>query len=143
MSFDLKIRNRDLAIGSNGDFEQIVDNNKLIQDLLKILLTPLGGNPFHAFYGSMLSEGMIGQALDNQFTVTIAENQLQSSLNTLMAIQKAQENSGQAVSPGELLAALKEVHIARHPMDPTYFNITVGVLTKALDVIYTEFDVTL
>ena len=46
MSFDLQIKNGDLQIGSNGDVAQVFDTEKLVQDILKILLTQSGANTF-------------------------------------------------------------------------------------------------
>ena len=39
MSFDIKISQGDLAIGSDGDLARVEDTDKLVQDVLKILMT--------------------------------------------------------------------------------------------------------
>ncbi len=41
MSFDLKLDNGDLRISNTGDITTIRDNEKLLQDAMKILITPV------------------------------------------------------------------------------------------------------
>ena len=51
MSYDLKLENGDLRISNTGDLILVIDNEKLLQDAIKILITPLGGNKTHPWYG--------------------------------------------------------------------------------------------
>ena len=53
MSFDLSIEKGDIKIGSDGSLSTVSGNNKLRQDIIKILLTDIGDNKFHPKYGSM------------------------------------------------------------------------------------------
>jgi hypothetical protein len=138
MSFDLKILDGDLVIGANGDLEKVQNTDKLIQDILKIAITPLGGNPFYPFYGSPISKNLVGSALSFTFSSSIASNQLKNSLETLQKLQKEQATF-QAVSPYEMLAAVRNVSIERNQVDPRFFSIAIEALTKALSVVKTEF----
>lgn len=140
MSFDLKISNRDLVI-VNGDFQKISGTEKLIQDILKIVMTPMGGNPFFTYYGSLINGSMIGSALDFQFSSGIASDQLRSALETLQNLQRAQMASSQKVTADELLAAVQSVEVLRNPVDPRYFSIFITVLTKALTQATATLDV--
>lgn len=132
MSFDLKIRNRDLQIGSDGDFEKVENNDKLIQDIIKLILTPIGSNLFFPWYGSPVNKSLVGSALDFQTMSNITSNNLRNSLETLQKLQRAQVEAGQVVSPGETLAAIQEIRIERNQVDPRFFSVTVKALTKAL-----------
>ena len=44
MSFDLKITNGDLSIGSDGDISVVIGNQKIFQEIKKIVLTDVGEN---------------------------------------------------------------------------------------------------
>lgn len=142
MSFDFKILNGDLVIGTNGDLAKVQDTDKLIQDILKMLMTEIGSNQFFSWYGSSLSSSMIGSGYDSEFIASVAENQIRSSLETLQNLQREQ-SAKQIVTPGELLAAIKSVNVVRNEVDPTFFSVLLSVLTKNLTTANTSFNVTL
>lgn len=143
MSFDLKINQGDLTLGQDGDLEQVTELDKLVQDVLKILMTPLGANVFFPWYGSPLSETTIGQVLDKTFVNSVVMQIIRSNLETLQKLQKQQSMGGQRVSADELLAAIQEIKINRNTVDPTYWTILVRVLTKGLKSRSAILDVTL
>ncbi len=139
MSFDLKVIDGDLAIGPDGDLLQIEDTEKLIQDILKMVITPLGSNAFYPWYGSSVSKSLVGAAFDMEFVSTVASGQLTNSMETLQRMQKVQSQR-QAVSPGELLAAIQQIRIERNQVDPRFFRIVIRVVTRALTTAQTEFE---
>lgn len=141
MSFDLKIKNGDLQISSTGDLQKVQDTEKLIQDILKIVTTPLGGNPFFPWYGSSISSSLIGNPFSFQFVGNLASSQIRESLETLQKWQTAQTSSGQSVTPYELLAAIQEVKVERNQTDPRYFRVVIKALTKALTPANTALDI--
>ncbi len=142
MSFDLRILNGDLVIGTNGDLDIVQDTDKLIQDILKMLLTPLGTNLFFPWYGSLLSASVIGSPMDQEFIFNTAKSQIDDSLKIIMNLQK-QQGSYQKVTASELLAAVKDIYVERNAVDPTYYLVTVSVLTKNLKTRFINFDITL
>lgn len=142
MSFDLKILNGDLVIGTDGDFARVQDSEKLIQDILKMLMTEQGSNIFFSWYGSSLSSSMIGSPYDSEFISSVAENQIRSSLEILQSLQREQ-SAKQIVTPGELLAAIKSLNVVRNQVDPTFFSVLLSVLTKNLTVADASFNVNL
>ena len=141
MSYDLKIINGDLSIGGNGDIVKITDSDKLIQDILKILTTPLGTNKFFPSYGSPLTKTLIGTTYDFNFIGPMASNQIDSSLNLLKQLQQLQMSSGQSVSPFELISAVQQTKVERNQTDPRFFRVFVRVLNRALTTASTAFDV--
>lgn len=142
MSFDLKIKSGDLQLASNGDLQKTENTEKLIQDILKILSIPLGGNPSFPWYGSSISTSLIGNAFNFQFTSSLASSQVRDALEILQKLQNVQTGR-QAVTPNELLAAIQEVRVERNQKDPRYFTVIIKVLTKALTSVTTSFDITL
>lgn len=139
MSFDLKIQNGDIAIDSfNNDIKKVENSDKLIQDVLKIVTTPLSSNKFYPWYGSPITKTLIGNVLDMEFTSNMATNQLRNSLENLQKLQKVQSGT-QLVTAQELLATLENVSIERNIIDPRFYSIIVSVLNKAFVSIPTQF----
>lgn len=142
MSFDLKIAGGDLVIDTDADVAVVQNSEKLIQDVLKMLMTPLGSNVWFSWYGSPLAGSMIGSPFESDFIESMAENQIRSSLETIQSLQKEQATK-QIVTPSELLAAIKSVVVMRNQIDPTFFTISLSLLTKNLTIANTTFNVTL
>ena len=76
MSFDLKIQRGDLVLDSSGQLNIVERNDKIIQDIIKILLTDLGENKFHPYYGSSAGKLDVGSVLDQDFFKTKIEGAL-------------------------------------------------------------------
>lgn len=143
MSYDFKIQNGDLAIDPNtGDLTKVENTDKLIQDILKIALTKKGSNQFYPWYGSSIA-GLVGQVFDFNFTASAASEQLRGSLEILQKLQQAQIATGQTVTAAESFAAIKQIGVARSPVDPRIVQVNIAVLTKALTTAYTSFNITL
>lgn len=143
MSFDLKIQNGDLQLGADNDLAKVENTEKLIQEIVKIISTPLGGNPFFSWYGSPVTKTLIGTAYSTRFISNIASNQLRSSLETLQKLQKAQLKSGQFVTPQEQLSAIQNVLVDRNSVDPRFFLIDITVLDKTFKSVPTYLRVSL
>ena len=137
MSFDLKITNQDLVI-TNSDLKTVQDSEKLIQDILKICLTQTGSNPYHPWYGSLISRSIIGSSLDTSMLINIAESQLNSALENLKNLQVTQLRSFQKVSADEQLSSIR-VNVERNSIDPRLFTVNIYAMTKGLKPITTAF----
>lgn len=138
MSFDLRIENNDLKINVDGSIQTVRDNQKLIQDIIKALLTTTGDNKFFPWYGSSLSLNLIGQVLDNDFVTSEAERSIQNTLSQIISLQNAQSRT-QYVSAGEMIAAIRSVTVLRSNTDPRQYEITISVLTRKLNVVEETF----
>ena len=140
MSFDFRIKDGDLSIGEDGDLNRVENTDKLVQDILKIIITPIGTNQFYPWYGSRLSKSMIGNVFDHEFISSVATNQLQNAIESLQRLQQEQARH-QLVTPFEQLAALKRVEIQRNQVDPRFFLVVISALTRALTEINTSFTI--
>ncbi len=140
MSFDLKIVNGDLVI-NQGALQTVKDSEKLIQDILKICLTDVGGNPLHPSYGSFLSRSVVGNPLHTSVVVQIAKSQLNTCLTNLQTLQQLQVKSFQRVTADEQLAAITGISVVRSAFDPRLFNIKISGMTKGFQPITTAFTV--
>ena len=139
MSFDLKIVSNDLAINTDGSLQTVINNDKLIQDIIKAIITPLGSNKFFKWYGCNIGSRVVGQLLNALMTQIEIERSIQETLTNIIALQKAQARI-QYVSAGESIAAIQEISVLRNNVDPRQFEIYVAVLTRKLTIAETTFE---
>lgn len=140
MSIDLKIINGDLVINGS-DLQTVQNSEKLIQDILKILLTDIGADPLQPAYGSFLSRSVIGTAINNAALVQIAKSQINTCLTNLQQLQQKQVQSMQKVSADEQLAAITGISVIRSVLDLRLFNVKVSGITKGFQPISTAFTI--
>lgn len=138
MSFDLKIKNADLVI-ENGDIKSIIDSEKLIQDVLKICLTPVGFDALNPWYGSFLSKTVIGSPESDSLLNTVSKNQIIKALENLKDLQVYQIKSQQKLSADEQIASVQSVQVLRSEIDPRVFEVYITVITKGFKPITTAF----
>lgn len=142
MSFDLKLLNKNLVL-DNGKLSIVTSTNKLIQDILKIILTPIGSNPSFPWYGCALVESMPGLNLDPTTRNALIQSQIKNCIDNLVALQLAQKKSSQNVSAAEHIASISDISVIQDSRDPRGIIITIKVLTKAFNTVTTSFSVTL
>lgn len=138
MSFDLKITDNDLRLNPDGRLQTVHDNEKLIQDILKIILTSAGSNKIFRWYGSSIGARIIGGILDSTQLETEVARSIQTALSNLVALQKSQGRT-QYVSAGEMIAAIRGVSVIRNETDPRIYEIGISVLTRKLTVVEETF----
>lgn len=142
MSFDLKLSNGDLVFTSTGDLEKIFNEEKLTQDIVKILLTPQGSNELYPWYGSPLSDRVVGKALDTKILDYEMTNAIQYSLNIIKDLQKTQEIDGQYLTPAEVLSQIRNVQVVQNVYDGRAYSIIVAVATRRGNVVEETFTIT-
>jgi phage baseplate assembly protein W len=130
MSFDLKLENGDVKIKA-GDFAIVENSEKLVQDVLKIVSTPLGSNPFFPWYGSPISGSLVGTAFDMMFVESIATQQLTRAVERIQQLQQDQLRKSQIVTPQEQIAVVENVSVTRARNDPRFFEVQLTVLSRA------------
>lgn len=131
MSFDLEILNSDLNIKSDGTVRIVSDTPKLRQDILKIIVTSLGSNKFHPWYGCAISDSLIGSAYPDNLIFSEIRTSIYQSLDRLKTLQSAQA-SGQVVSLAEMIAEIDTIEVERNLSDPRQINVRVVVWSKRL-----------
>lgn len=140
MSFDLKILKGDLVI-ANGDIKQVIDSEKLIQDILKLCLTTAGSNPLHPWYGSYLSRTIVGNPMETSMLAEISRSQLNTALENLKSLQELQIKAFQPITADEQLGAVLDISVRRNNIDPRLFEVNIKALTKGFKPITTAFRV--
>ncbi len=134
MSYDLKIKNGDLVLDSGGIPTTVIGNQKIRQDIVKILLTRLGENKFHPNYGSDIGSLRIGEALSKNMVESDMKRSVEQALRYLISLQKAQSRF-QFLSSSELILDVQNIGVERDSDDPRLYNIFISVLTQKLDVL--------
>ena len=89
MSFDLEIIDSDLKLNPDGSIRTIEHTPKLRQDVIKIVLTPLGSNRFHPWYGCPVTDDTIGKNLPEDLLTSEIESSIQASLDRLKLLQES------------------------------------------------------
>jgi len=140
MSFDLALVDGDISIKSDGSVRTVTDTPKLRQDVLKMILTPLGSNKFHPWYGCSISENLIGRNYPDNLIEVEAQTSIQQSLERLRQLQLAQSTT-QQVTLGELITSIGPISINRNPIDLRQINVRVAVTTKRLTKVEEIFQI--
>ena len=135
MSFDLQIVGGDIAINRDGSLALVRDNDKLCQDIIKILLTRLGENQYHPQYGSEIGALQIGSIPDPELLELDLTSSAESAVRKLISLQRAQARRGQFQSPGEVIVEIRGIEVARDKADPRLYNIFISVITQKLTTI--------
>lgn len=143
MSFDLKLINGDIVLGSNSDLSIVENGEKLTQDILKIVTTELGANKRFPWYGCPITQSLIGQVFDTIFLQSVGTNQLRFSITNLERLQKEQNRSNQLVTAQEQIGAIQKIDVFQNEIDPRFFNINLEVLSKAFRRVPMSFSVSL
>lgn len=124
-------------IGTDGDLQKAENTEKLIQDILKIAITPLNGNPFQPQYGSLISRTLIGNPLPMEFLVNNASSQIRNCLENLQRSQREQQKR-QTLTASEQLAAIQQIKVERNQTDPRFWEVVIKVLARDFSVVTTQ-----
>lgn len=134
MSFDLQIKHGDLVLDTAGSLSIVNGNNKIRQDIIKILLTRLGDNRFHSRYGSDIGSLRIGGVADQQLIELDLRRSAEEAIRYLISLQKSQ-GMRQVLSLSEVIVDIVDITTERDTGDPRLYNIFVSVLTQKMDII--------
>lgn len=139
MSFDFKLADGDLSIDSSGQLNIVKDEQKLIQDVLKILFTSTGELTLHPWYGTSLISKAIGSGLEPDLVRKEILAAMEFGLNNLKQLQQLQQRDGQILTAKELIATIKTLDVSKDPTDARRLIVTVEILTKSNSLISESF----
>ena len=111
MSFGIKLEDKDLVFDGAGKVAIVVNEEKLIQGLDKILRTEQGRNFLHQLYGSTLYN-LIGGKLSSALMTSLLSKNMSGALDYFINIQQNQRLV-QYVSPREIIASVESVIVDR------------------------------
>lgn len=140
MSFDFQLLNNDLQLTVDGKVKTVSNHDKLKQDILKIILTPLGSQKLHPWYGCDVTERVIGNNLPKGLLVEEIQMTLSEGLERLKTLQKSQATY-QKVTPSELILSIEEIRVEENPADKRQIFVTVVVLTRQFTQLSETFSI--
>lgn len=130
MSFDLELINNDVKLKADGTIRTITDTPKLRQDIIKILMTELGTNKFHPWYGCTIGDS-VGKNLPDSILEAQVRSSVSQSLERLRSLQRKQ-SATQQVSLAEIIDVIAQITIERDIVDRRQLNIVVSVISKRI-----------
>lgn len=139
MSFDLRLEKGDIVIGTNGAPDIVKDDKKLIQDMLKMLFTAAGENPFHPWYGTPLLSKTVGTAYDHEALVSEITSAVEYGLNNLKTLQQLQEQDNQFVTPREAISRIKDISVQSDPNDLRKMIVSIEIITRSNELLSESF----
>lgn len=140
MSFDFQLIDGDIKIKSDGQVRTVTGIEKLKQDIVKIIVTPIGSSILHRWYGSSIDETVIGRPSNDGLKFEEIRTSIDESLDRLKKLQLAQA-SGQNVTQSEIINFVESVIVQRSIYDPRQINAIVSVITKDFSRVEEEFSV--
>ena len=135
MSFDLKLENGNLSVGSDGKLNLVFNEEKLIQDVLKSIFTPTGTHQLHPWFGSPLQSRTVGQVDDPGFTDQLVASGVIYALRNLQMLQQMQEQDGQFLTPKEQIKSIQNVSVLRDISDRRKLSVLISILTRSGDTV--------
>ena len=123
-----------MVLNNSGLLTTVIGNEKIRQDILKILLTNLESNKFHPRYGSAVGSLQVGDVADQKIAEMNLRNSAEESIRYLISLQKAQSLT-QVLSTSEVIIDIVNVAVERDTADPRLYTINISVLTQKLDVV--------
>ena len=142
MSFDLKISNGSFIFSDDGTLKKVFNEDKLRQDVIKIILTPQGTLKLHPWYGSPINERAIGKVLPANLLDTEMSSSILFAINNLIKLQGLQIKDGQYTTPNELIGQVLNISVERSIYESRQYNIVIDILTKRGTTIRENFALT-
>lgn len=132
MSTDLGLNKGDIFIGSDGDLAKVRNTSKLVQDVLKVIHTPIGSNPFFPTLGTNVTIANIGENISQDFAETKVRAGVTKAIDLLQLIQRKQELA-QSLTPEEKIAGILDLQANVNPQEPRQYDIKLVIRSASLD----------
>jgi phage baseplate assembly protein W len=124
----------DFTQDAAGNVPLLENEDLLLQEVEKIILTIRGSNIFHTWYGTRLVD-LIGQkgGLGQATTMAISQ-EISNTLRRYREV-KAQQSKLQRVTDKEFLLRILGLNVRQNELDPTMFQIDMTVQNKANETV--------
>ena len=133
---NLRIEN-DFYFNPLGRTVTVENEDKLLQDMQKFVLTIKGSNPFHRYIGTKIVEMIGAKITDSSFTVMTITQEIVDTLLILKDLQIQQE-ALQKITDREYLYRVIGVDVQQSGVDPSVFNVQIVAVNRAGET--AEFD---
>lgn len=126
----------------DGDLITVEDEEKLIQEVKKIVTTQITSNIFHTWYGTSIPS-LIGAKISNAgFIRTKIMNEIRQALERYASIQKQQARL-QTVTAKERFVRVLQINVDQDPIEPTAFNISLAFSNQFRETIVSDMSIRL
>lgn len=118
----------DIRWGEDGQLEYLTETDLLYQNVAKAVLTEIGSNPYHTYYGSN-ALGLLGRKVNSGTAMALRESVTQS-LSKIIDVQRLQKQI-QSLSPEEQLLGIESVRVEQIGNDQTSLLCNIVVRSGA------------
>jgi phage baseplate assembly protein W len=119
----------DFEFDPTGNFITVENEEKLVQDVRKLISTVKGSNTEHVWYGSNL-ENLIGYTLLPDFVKAQISTEIQNALRDLKEMQ-VKQSEYQEVTTREFINSIRNLNVIQDTSDPTYWKVETEIITQA------------
>lgn len=112
------------------DLRTVENEELLLQNVEKYIVTKVDSNPFHSWVGTDLYSLVGKKLLDQDLIVSRMTEQVNSAIDKLKTVQRQLQASGREVTPGEMFGDLLSLSVVQQP-DPSIFNIIVKFTSQS------------
>lgn len=120
---------KDLQYNNLGNLRRVRDEEKLLQDIEKIVVTELGSNPFHPWFGTSILRLIGGKIQGAVYFRSRVGGEIRTALQNYDSVQK-QQSERQLVTDQERYARILSLEILQNDFDPTAFEIDLTVQNR-------------
>lgn len=113
-------------------------SDKLMQEILKILIEDKGDNIFHPEWGNEVNTRLIGTK-NIEVKRTKLEVMLRNTLDYLRTVQQAEDEEWENMTNEELLGEIELIKVT--PVGPTGYNIKIQVVNTAGKTVSQTFNI--
>lgn len=128
MAFDMRIQNGDIVFDDQGRIELVRNNNKLVQEVLKLINTTIGYDPFNPNYGISATADTLGSITTANITSQRLESEITRGLQLLQDEQQSLSRQ-QIITPGERIVNIDNIIVEQDEIDPRQYNIFIELTT--------------
>lgn len=126
----------DHYINSLGKIKTVDKEQKLIQQILKNILTVLGSNPFHPYIGTRIAQAIFKALRDPQAFEIQTLQEVENVFNKIK-VDQSKLSLVQSVDLRELLADLRDLRV-EPSVDPREYELYITASTQAGNAIVVE-----
>lgn len=120
----------DYFVSGSGDVRTTDREYLLLQNLEKCIVTQVGTNPFHTWYGSGLQSYIGKKISDRTYLNSKVKEEISTTIDKFKTTQKQLVSSGRKIDNGELFGQLLDI-IIEQTDDPTIVLVTVAFTSQS------------
>ena len=115
----------DISYSAMGTLSVSRNENLLLQNMEKFVITESASNPFHSYLGTNLVNFLGERITDIGFIKTKITQEVLGSVDKLKELQEKYLTSGRTMTPGETLETVDSVNVEQDERDPSVLRVSV------------------